>query len=64
MVHNSKGFSLIELVVVISVIALLSTIIMGGYNRTVQSYKLSLLSDEFVSQLQSLKTEVSSKNLP
>jgi len=63
-VHNSKGFSLIELVVVISVIAQLSTIIMGGYNRTVQSYKLSLLSDEFVSQLQSLKTEVSSKNLP
>lgn len=55
-----KGFTLIEIIVVVGVIALLTTVIMAGYSRTSQSYKMTLLADEFTSQVKALKSQVRS----
>ncbi len=62
-VHKAiyRGFTLIELVVVTTVIAILSIVVIGGYRTIMESYRLGLLTDDFVTMVNEQKRITVSK---
>lgn len=52
-----KGFTLIELIIVMAIVALLSTMAVNGYLQYRKSAVLSLSRDNFLSQVASLRTK-------
>lgn len=59
--RKKLGFTLIELIIVIGIIAFLATAILTGYNSISQSYKFGLVADELQSQLSLQKSRVESQ---
>lgn len=57
-----RGFTLIEIVVVISIIAILSIVVMQGYNRTLQRQRLSLIADDLITKVNEQRRTVSSNS--
>lgn len=57
MLHFKKGFTIIELLVVITIIAIVSTAIVGGYNRLSTSFKANLAVDNLLSELRLLQSK-------
>lgn len=54
-----KGFTIIELLIVIMLIGLLAAVTITSYNKTRQSAELSLLTDQFIADLREMKSKTS-----
>jgi prepilin-type N-terminal cleavage/methylation domain-containing protein len=54
--RSRAGFTLIELIIVITVIGLISTVVVSSYNRISRGFKSTLAVDNLVSELRSLQS--------
>jgi type IV fimbrial biogenesis protein FimT len=62
MKHNQSGFSLIELMITISIFAILVAMAAPSFNNVIVGNKLASARDNLVSALQFAKTEAISRN--
>jgi type IV fimbrial biogenesis protein FimT len=64
MKQNTRGFTLIELIVTVSILAILVMIAGPSFVNTITSNRLSSDRDKLMSSLQFAKTEAISRNVP
>lgn len=62
MLRFKTAFTIIELIIVITVIAIVSTAIIGGYNRISSGFKANLAVDNLLSELRLLQNDAAKQS--
>ena len=60
MIINNKGFTMVELLAVVTILGILSLIGITGINRVVENSRRKIYADTAISYIKSLRSEITS----